>query len=141
MAISELTTRRSCPQTENDPRPRRTPLFADVLRPCVPPSGGLQLLLSGSIAVFGMILCGGLKRHSRLLALLFAFLAAPVLLSLSGCDNDCDDNASKCAQTSSAAATSAAIKASQNPAIAGQPITFTGTITSRAARQPEPSPF
>lgn len=90
---------------------------------------GATALLAGfaTLGLVGIVFCGPHK-SSLLLALLFAFLAAPTLLSLNGCDNDCDDNAKKCVVPS--AATTAAVQSSQNPAVAGQPVTFTGTITS-----------
>lgn len=86
--------------------------------------------LSG-MGLLGMILCSPRKRNSRLLALLLALVAVPTLLSLNGCGKDCDDNPSACqTSTSGAAATTAAVASSLNPAVAGQTVTFTGKITS-----------
>jgi hypothetical protein len=88
----------------------------------------MLLAAFGGIGLFGIVLCGRRKHASRLLTLLLALVAAPVLLSLNGCGKDCDDYANECPAPQ--VATSASMTSSLNPAAAGQVVIFTATITS-----------
>jgi hypothetical protein len=81
--------------------------------------------------LFGIVLCNRQKHGSRLLALLLALLAAPVLLSLNGCGKDCDDYPGQCPAATTA--TTATVTSSLNPAVAGQAVTFSGMIKSNAS--------
>lgn len=83
----------------------------------------------GAAGLVGMVFAGR-RKNSRLMAFLFVALAVPAIVSLSSCGKDCDDNPSQCAVTSTAAATTASVASSLNPAVAGQAVTFTGTISS-----------
>ena len=99
------------------------------------PSSPILLAAFSGIGLFGIVLCNRQKHGSRLLALLLALLAAPVLLSLNGCGKDCDDSPTQCLTptTATASATTATVTSSLNPAVAGQAVTFTGKIKSSAS--------
>ena len=98
-------------------------------------SSPILLAAFSGIGLFGIVLCNRQKHGSRLLALLLALLAAPVLLSLNGCGKDCDDSPTQCLTptTATASATTATVTSSLNPAVAGQAVTFTGKIKSSAS--------
>jgi len=94
----------------------------------------MVLAAFGGLGIFGMILCKWRKRSPLLLVAMFAFTIVPLLVTLNGCGKDCDDNPSACQATSTttpvAAATTATVTSSLNPAIAGEAITFSGKIRS-----------
>jgi hypothetical protein len=120
-----------------------TAVAASVRKPSHPESGQvspgpispspispIMLAVFGGMGLFGMILGGGRKRFSQLPAVLFAFVVLPSMLLMGACGKDCDDYPGQCASPATSSATSATVTSSVNPAMAGQAVTFTGTVAS-----------
>ena len=120
-----------------------TAVAASVYKPSHPESGQvspgpispspispIMLAMFGGIGLFGMILGVGRKRSSQLPAVLFALVVLPSMLLMGACGKDCDDYPGQCASPATSSATTASVTSSVNPAMAGQAVTFTGTVAS-----------
>jgi hypothetical protein len=110
-----------------------TAVGASLREPASPkPGSGSPMLLAvlGGMGLFGMLLSRGRKRPTQLPAVLFAFVVVPAMLLMGGCGKDCDDYPGQCPSPTTPSATTSTVTSSLNPAVAGQAVTFTGTIAA-----------